>query len=387
MAWAEIEVYANVPATASSVQWLVSDQLGTPRMILDKTGLLSGVKRHDYFPFGEEVPGDSLGRTSARGYASDTVRQKFTGYERDNETGLDYAQARYFANAQGRFTSPDPLLASGQTQLPQSWNRYSYTINNPLKYVDPAGLIWGSYTGNADGKTYYKWYEDEKTLKASGATIVEENCANGFMYQIEGGTWIRLSMDSNNWDSFGNYFNAFYNTHGPVGLVGADPKAQAAEFTFSWLGGKALGAIGGKLLGFFSPGAGEAAGAAATAAGEAAGTTESAGTGLSMEGLAFERKFLFKHLEGTAEAAREASRGGAHVFNDLSTLSRVESEIFTRGTFTGNARGFGRWGLQFNEPIGSRIATDGTRTVLNYGEMKLRSNGLYHVIPRTGPSQ
>ena len=109
--------------------------------------------------------------------------------------------------------------------------------------------------------------------------------------------------------------------------------------------------------------------------------------GLSMEGLAFERKFLFKHLDDTSQAAREASQGSAHVFNDLSTLSRVESTIFSRGTFTGTRDGFGRYGFRFDKPIGTRIANDGTRTPLQYGELKLRTDGsgLYHVIPRTGP--
>jgi len=53
---------------------------------------------------------------------------------------LDYAGARYFANVQGRFTSPDELLSSGDVGDPQSWNRYSYSLNNPLRYTDPFGL-------------------------------------------------------------------------------------------------------------------------------------------------------------------------------------------------------------------------------------------------------
>lgn len=63
-----------------------------------------------------------------------------TGYERDNEIGLDYAQARYYNNQHGRFTSVDPLMASASTTLPQSWNRYVYCWNNPLKLVDPDGM-------------------------------------------------------------------------------------------------------------------------------------------------------------------------------------------------------------------------------------------------------
>jgi len=126
--------------TAAEVKWLVADQLGTPRMVVDKTGALSGVTRLDYLPFGEEITADASWRTTARGYVGDNVRQKFTSYERDAETGLDYAQARYFANAQGRFTGVDPLLASGHAAAPQTWNRYSYALNNPLRMTDPSGM-------------------------------------------------------------------------------------------------------------------------------------------------------------------------------------------------------------------------------------------------------
>jgi hypothetical protein len=87
------------------------------------------------------------------------------------------------------------------------------------------------------------------------------------------------------------------------------------------------------------------------------------------------------------EALSELGKGSARVFNDVSTLSRVESEIFSRGTYTGSTRNFAGYGFRFNEPIGTRIGTDGTTTALDYGEMKLRDNGLYHLVPRTGPSQ
>ncbi len=55
---------------------------------------------------------------------------QFTGKERDAETGLDYFGARYFSAAQGRVTSPDPII--GRPDDPQSWNMYAYARNNPL---------------------------------------------------------------------------------------------------------------------------------------------------------------------------------------------------------------------------------------------------------------
>ena len=130
-----------------SVLWLVADHLGTPRIILDQTGALANVKRHDYLPFGEELFAGTGGRTSAQGYAgTDSVRQQFTAQERDFETGLDYFGARYYSSVQGRFTSSDPgkfVLAN-----PQNLNRYSYVENNPLRFIDPTGrdlYVYGLY--------------------------------------------------------------------------------------------------------------------------------------------------------------------------------------------------------------------------------------------------
>jgi RHS repeat-associated protein len=119
----------------SKVAYLTNDHLGSPRFNTDTNGAITS--RHDYHPFGEETATSQ--RTTGLGYIDDTVRKQFTGYERDNETKLDFAQARYFSCSYGRFRSPDPLLASGRPENPQSWNRYVYVLNNPMKFADPTG--------------------------------------------------------------------------------------------------------------------------------------------------------------------------------------------------------------------------------------------------------
>jgi RHS repeat-associated protein len=66
---------------------------------------------------------------------------KFTGYERDSgtgETGLDYANFRYYASGLAKFLSPDPL--AGKIKMPASLNRYSYALNDPVSLFDPTGL-------------------------------------------------------------------------------------------------------------------------------------------------------------------------------------------------------------------------------------------------------
>ena len=81
---------------------------------------------------------------------------RFTGKERDAETGLDYFGARYMSSAQGRFTSPD-LPANYLVSLPQSWNKYSYALNNPLAIVDPDGQ-------------FPKWVHEQIIDQISGLT-------------------------------------------------------------------------------------------------------------------------------------------------------------------------------------------------------------------------
>src|SRR5207249_10958271 len=103
------------------------------------------VSRHDYLPFGEELyggPPSSPGVGGrAQGYVGDSTRQHFTGYEMDAETGLNFAQARYQSPVQGRFTSVDPLGRSANVLNPQSFNRYSYVLNNPVNATDPTGMM------------------------------------------------------------------------------------------------------------------------------------------------------------------------------------------------------------------------------------------------------
>jgi RHS repeat-associated protein len=70
-------------------------------------------------------------------YDTGSEKWKFTSYERDAESGNDYAMARYHINRLGRFSSPD--LLSGSTSDPQSLNHYVYGSNDPINAMDPTG--------------------------------------------------------------------------------------------------------------------------------------------------------------------------------------------------------------------------------------------------------
>ncbi len=89
----------------------------------------------DYYPYGDIRLDEKAGSFSEQ--------RKFTGYEYDGDTGLNYAGARYYEPTIGRFISQDPLVVKTPEKVlgdPQSLNDYAYSRNNPLRFIDPTGL-------------------------------------------------------------------------------------------------------------------------------------------------------------------------------------------------------------------------------------------------------
>lgn len=102
------------------------------------------------------------------------MNQKFTGKERDSESGLDYFGARYYGSALGRFSSPDPEQASASLFNPQLWNGYSYSINNPLAYKDPDGrnpLLITAAVGAGVGALIGGGFELATQLSRNGGSL------------------------------------------------------------------------------------------------------------------------------------------------------------------------------------------------------------------------
>ncbi len=141
----------NPGENSNGTQYSTGDHLGSPRVITNASATV--VSRHDYMPFGEELGAGVGGRTTGMGFSNsaDNNRKKFAGYERDNETGLDFAQARYNSSTLGRFTSPDPYGGSMSTGNPPSFNRYAYVGNNPVNAIDPTGLDGDGPGGSLPG--------------------------------------------------------------------------------------------------------------------------------------------------------------------------------------------------------------------------------------------
>jgi RHS repeat-associated protein len=175
------EIQGPVPVSWER-RYFGQDHLGSTRVVMrtDATGDAAVVSRHDYFPFGEELP------DRGRNYGNSAVLVKFTGKERDGETGLDYFGARYMSSAQGRFTSNDPLLASAVAEIPQSWNRYSYGLNNPLRFIDPTGMAWMQSEGST-----WEW------VNSCGGLAPDVNCRSAVAVQTQQGVTVYGSTNAN----------------------------------------------------------------------------------------------------------------------------------------------------------------------------------------------
>jgi RHS repeat-associated protein len=133
-----------------TIFYYFADQLGSVRTITtgSGTGQTPGQLCYDqdYTPYGQEV--FTTAQMSRLQTAACPTNYRFTGYERDQETGLDYAFARYYSSRLGRFLSTDPL--GGSIGSLQSHNAYAYVVNNPLNFVDPLGLWCSAPQGDRD---------------------------------------------------------------------------------------------------------------------------------------------------------------------------------------------------------------------------------------------
>ena len=146
-----IAEYSNAQQSGTGgVRYYHQDRLST-RMITNESGAVVGTQ--DHLPYGEDI-----------GTSGVPEKHRFTTYERDAESGTDYAMNRQYSYVSGRFNRPDPV--PGSLGSPQSWNRYVYAQNDPVNLIDPLGLneeapiITLSVTADAypDSYRYFLWW-------------------------------------------------------------------------------------------------------------------------------------------------------------------------------------------------------------------------------------
>ncbi|WP_422139001.1 RHS repeat domain-containing protein [Endozoicomonas sp. ALC020] len=126
----------------SSVQLLFKDHLGSIHTIMDGNAMTL-LQRQSFDPFGQRrnaTNWQDLLDSQLSSFNTSYTTRGFTGHEQLDEVGLIHMNGRVYDPKLGRFLQADPFIqAAGNTQ---SFNRYSYVLNNPLNAVDPSGYFF-----------------------------------------------------------------------------------------------------------------------------------------------------------------------------------------------------------------------------------------------------
>ena len=145
---ATIQCYwVEAPDGLAGMFWQSAGELYAYVATTDHLGSLTGLMEYDDTQvFGASY--DAWGkRTVTCNYIP--VDRGFTGHEHIDELGLINMNGRMYDPLLGVFLSPDPYIQNSSN--PQNYNRYSYCLNNPLKYTDPDGEFWHIIIGAAIG--------------------------------------------------------------------------------------------------------------------------------------------------------------------------------------------------------------------------------------------
>ncbi len=129
-------------AKARDSRFLHTDHLGSTDVISDNTGAV--YQQFSFDAWGKQrdpVSWNSTGDLFAINlspFSNAATSRGFTGHEHLDEMGLVHMNGRIYDVNLGRFIQADPIIQSPDNS--QSFNRYSYVINNPLRYTDPSGF-------------------------------------------------------------------------------------------------------------------------------------------------------------------------------------------------------------------------------------------------------
>lgn len=149
-------VTKNGLGIVTGTQYLHQDGLGSVAVVTNSNA--SVAERSSYEPFGKRRQPNGAVVLGETGPNSAHTNRGFTGHEHLEEVGLIHMNGRVFDPNIGRFVSPDPIVQEPHNL--QSFNRYSYTINNPLRYTDPSGFSWWGDVVNSFSNEMRRWERD-----------------------------------------------------------------------------------------------------------------------------------------------------------------------------------------------------------------------------------
>jgi len=155
----------------NTIYYYHPDHLGSTSLVTDGSG--GAVQYVSYLPYGEQYVEKLYADYDPAYNPQNDVRYKFTGKERDKETGYDYIEQRYYFSNLSIWTRVDPLVDKNIAYTP-----YNYCVGNPLKYIDPDGRDGNSVIPNDT--------EANKRINKNAETIIAASSPEVFYFYIHG---------------------------------------------------------------------------------------------------------------------------------------------------------------------------------------------------------
>jgi RHS repeat-associated protein len=280
------------------------------------------------------------------------VRPRSTGKERDAESGLDNFGARYYGSTMGRFMSPDGSddpdpIPNSDLDSPQSLNRYSYVLNNPLTNTDPDGHDCVTQTRTSDST-------ESVSVNSGGCS---GNVGDGQSQTYVNGTVTGISVNGGNSLDIG--YNSYDGSSSGVTNAASAPIPDNPGIAFGYnqagynqLAGasRIVNAAGSLEMNIMAPWAGAAAGCLS------GGSAGSCGASMAMA--------LFPELKGIGLLAKEET-AIAGVLKQIAqgTTKGKAFENFA-GSLPGQAAGYYR---EYTVPLAGQVGRGAARLVVGAG--------------------
>ena len=221
-------IHTNGSDDTFETRYLHYDALNSVDTITDMNG--QAIQRAIYLPFGKKIVVDNKGRKLKSHSYTD---RGYTGHEHIEEfNDLIHMNARVYDSAIGRFISADPHIQAPTDT--QSYNRYSYVKNNPLKYTDPSGYFFSGVK---------KWFSHHwKAIVTTVATVAVGVLTGGTSLIIQGAAIGFTAGAVGTLVNGGSLGQAMRN-----GVIGGLFGAVGAGFTYG-IGSAFGGNLGAKVL-------------------------------------------------------------------------------------------------------------------------------------------
>ena len=175
-----VAVHTRVSGSAPTTVYLLEDHLGGVDGFMSSSGAL--LSRTSNQPFGARRSGDWVGSTPTSEewkQVQSTTPRGFTDQEHVDNLGVIHMNGRVYDPVLGRFLSPDPLVQAPYDS--QTWNRYSYARNNPLRYTDPSGFCFNGHpAGDMTAEYCFRQMMENVLVQASSLASLDFGSMIGF---------------------------------------------------------------------------------------------------------------------------------------------------------------------------------------------------------------